>query len=242
MSLMLPTDLAWVLNLLGFNWPNVDEDQLRTAAADHRRLAAQVEQAKADGTSGAGVVTGANTGRSVQAFASKWGSVSASHLGRLQTVYELTADAQDLMAEVVAGAKGAVIAQLIALAAEITTAVAASVVTFGLSDAAGLAATALTKVTVQEILNELERQVVSLAEQLIACEAMNALSASVGNLLAQGAADYVGSGHGLSLGAAATAGTASATQTAHWLTSGQGAGQAASAAGAGTVTGLAGGE
>ena len=84
------------------------------------------------------------------------------------------------------GAKAAVIAQLIALAGEIAAAAAGSVMTFGLSDAAGLAATALTRITVREILDELERQLIVVAEQLLAGEALQALSASIGNLISQG--------------------------------------------------------
>jgi hypothetical protein len=37
-------------------------------------------------------------------------------------------------------------------------------------------------------------------------EAFQALSASVGNLVSQGVADYVGTGHGISVSAAAKAG------------------------------------
>jgi hypothetical protein len=45
MSIMLPGDLAWVLDMLGFNWPNVDEAQLRAAAPsgpDNARRSAPV--------------------------------------------------------------------------------------------------------------------------------------------------------------------------------------------------------
>ena len=93
------------------------------------------------------------------------------------------------MADVAEGAKAAVIAQLIALAGEIAAAAARSVMTFGLSDAVGLAATALTRITVREILDELERQLIVVAEQLLAGEALRALSASIGNLISQGVAD-----------------------------------------------------
>ena len=198
-SIMLTGDLAWVLDMLGFNWPNVDEDQPRAAASDHRRLAAQVGQAASGVANRIGAVTAKNTGRSVQAFASHWGQVSASHLGRLAQVYELTADTQAVMADAVEGAKAAVIAQLIALAGEIAAAAAGSVMTFGLSDATGLAATALTRITVREILDELERQLIVVAEQLLAGEALQALSASIGNLISQGVADYVGTGRGVQM-------------------------------------------
>ena len=72
------------------------------------------------------------------------------------------------MAGVIEGAKAAVIAQLIALAGEIAVAAAGSVLTFRLSDAAGLAATALTRITVREILDDLKRQLIVVAEQLLA--------------------------------------------------------------------------
>jgi collagen type III alpha len=240
MSIMLPGDLAWVLNLLGFAWPNVDEDQLRAAAADHRRMAERVEQVASRGGNGAGTVARANEGKAVQAFASRWGQVSESHLGRLAQVYGITADVQDVMADIVEGAKVAVIAQLAVLAGEIAAAAAASVVTFGLSDAAGLAATALTRITVREILDELERQLVSAAGQVLAGEAFQALSASVASLLAQGVADYVGTGHGFSVSQAAGAGAQAAEQGAAWLSSGRGASQIASGTGATTAAGLAG--
>ena len=70
MSIMLTGDLAWVLDMLGFNWPNVDEDQLRAGASDHRRLAAQVGEAASGVADGVGAIAEKNTGRSVQMFAS----------------------------------------------------------------------------------------------------------------------------------------------------------------------------
>ena len=240
-SIMLPGDLAWVLDMLGFNWPNVDEDQLRAAASDHRRLAAQVGQAASGGAAGAGAVTAKNTGSSVHAFASHWGEVSASHLDRLAQVYDLTAGTQDVMAGVVEGAKAAVIAQLIALAGEIAAAAAGSVLTFGLSDAAGLAATALTRITVREILDDLERQLIVVAGQLLAGEAVQALSASIGNLVSQGVADYVGTGHGVSIGQAAGAGVAASRQGVAGL-GGTGTSQVAAGLGVGTIAGLAHGD
>ena len=174
----------------------ISSGRRRLTIADWRLRSAKAASGVANGV---GAVTAKSTGRSVQAFASHWGQVSASHLGRLTQVYELTADAQDVMANVVEGAKAAVIAHLIALAGEIAAAAAGSVMTFGLSDAAGLAATALTRITVREILDELERQLIVVAEQLLAGEVLQALSASIGNLLSQGVADYVGTGHGVQM-------------------------------------------
>jgi hypothetical protein len=63
----------------------------------------------------------------------------------------------------------------------------------------------------------------------------------VANLISQGVADYVGTGHGLSVSQAAGAGAQAAGQGAAGLASGRGASQVASGIGATTAAGLAGG-
>jgi hypothetical protein len=191
MSVVLPSELAWVLNLLGFNWPNIDEDELRAAAAADRRLAAKVTTAHGHVNTAADTITSRNKGKSIDAFSTHADKVSV-HLDRLRQVYNLTADALDTIALVVEGAKIAVVAQLAALAAEIAAAAAASILTFGLSDAAGLAATALTRITVEQILDELERQVISLVEGLAAGEALSALTSSIAGLADKAVSSYVG--------------------------------------------------
>jgi uncharacterized protein YukE len=191
MSVVLPSELAWVLNLLGFNWPNINEDELRAATATDRGLAARVTTAHSHVNTATDIVTSRNKGKSIDAFSAHADKVSV-HLNRLRQVYDLTADALETIALVVEGAKIAVVAQLAALAVEIAAAAAASIVTFGLSDAAGLAATALTRITVEQILDELERQVISLVEALAAGEALSALTASIAGLADKAVSSYVG--------------------------------------------------
>jgi len=205
MSIMLPNDLAWVLNILGFYWPNIDEDKLRACAATDRKLAAQCDTAKAHTDAATTVVTSHNKGKAATAFGGHSEKVSA-HLSRLKTVYEVTANALDALADVVEAAKIAVIAQLTLLAGEIAAAAAATIFTFGISDALGLAATAATKITVQGILDELEKQAVKIAEMVLIGTAFNALMASVASLAEQSTKDYVGSGSGVSVTKALAAG------------------------------------
>jgi hypothetical protein len=212
MSIMLPSDLAWVLNLLGFNWPNIDEDKLRACAATDRKLAARCDTAQAHTDAATTIITTRNKGKAASAFGSRGKKVSV-HLDRLKTVYDVTADALDAIADVVEGAKIAVIAQLVFLAGEIAAAAAATIFTFGISDALGLAATAATKITVQGILDELEDQVVKFAEMVAVGAALNALLASVASLAEQATSDYVGTGHGVSLTAAANAGGSAASHS-----------------------------
>jgi hypothetical protein len=61
-SVELPGELAWVLNLLGFNWPNIDEDTLRAAAAADRALAARTATARGHADVAAEIITTRNSG------------------------------------------------------------------------------------------------------------------------------------------------------------------------------------
>jgi uncharacterized protein YukE len=202
---MLPSELAWVLNLCGFMWPNIDEDKLRACAVTDRNLAVQVDTASTHTDTAGTIITTRNKGATATAFGAHAQKVSV-HLGRLKQVYDTVASALDLIADVVEGAKIAVIAQLAALAAEIAAAAAATIFTFGLSDALGLAATAVTKITLQQILDEMERQIIKFAEMVVVGGALSALLESVANLAGQATGDYVGTGDGISVTAAANAG------------------------------------
>lgn len=212
MSVMLPGDLAWVLNLVGFNWPNIDEDKLRACAATDRNLAGRCDAAQTHAAAAVTIIATSNKGKAAEAFGAHGKKVSV-HLGRLRDVYNVTAGALDAIADVVEGAKIAVVAQLGFLAGEIATAAAASIFTFGLSDALGLAATAVTRITVQQVLDEMERQVIKFVEFVAVGAAMGALLASVASLGEQATSDFVGTGHGISATAAAKAAGATAAHS-----------------------------
>ena len=205
MSIMLPNDLAWVLNICGFMWPNIDEDKLRACAATDRKLAASVHTAQGHTNNAGAIITTRNKGQTASAFGAHAAKVSV-HLGNLKNAYEITADALDAIAAVVEGAKIAVIAQLGFLAGEIAAAAAATIFTLGWSDIADLDATALTKIALRQILDLMERNVGRLVKGLLFAPVFNALLASVANLAEQSTKDYVGTGHGVSVTAALSAG------------------------------------
>jgi hypothetical protein len=62
MSLTLPDDLTWVLNLLGFMWPQADEDKLRACAQAWRNFGAEVTRINQDARLVAAHVTADNSG------------------------------------------------------------------------------------------------------------------------------------------------------------------------------------
>jgi hypothetical protein len=207
MSIVLPGELSWVLNMLGFQWPNVDEDKFREMAGDFRDLAGSVDSAAARHESAAQLLTSSNAGEAIDAFAAHSGHTQLN-LGHLKNAAGIVADILDGLAIAVEVAKAAVIAQLVALAAEIAAAAAASVVTFGLSNAADLAATAATRITVRAILDELEQQVKNYLKQVVENTVFSALEGFIANAVQQGLGDYIGTSSGFSVSSAAKAGLA----------------------------------
>ncbi|MFE7545240.1 WXG100-like domain-containing protein, partial [Streptomyces platensis] len=76
MSLTLPGEVAWVLDLLGYNWPDADEDKLHECAQAWRNFAESVNQASSQGSSAANEVVSANSGEAIEGFSNEWGSFS----------------------------------------------------------------------------------------------------------------------------------------------------------------------
>lgn len=183
MGVVLPDEAAWVLDLIGVEWPNVDEDDYRDMADSLRTFAARTRDGK-DAT--ARVVQEfleGNEGPATGAFQAHWSKVSDTHLERLAEAADLGAMGLDGAAVAVAGAKVAAIVQLGILAAEIIAAQAAAPFTLGLSELGALGATQATRVIVRRLLKE--------AEQLLVEELMAVATGPVFSALGNMAADLV---------------------------------------------------
>src|SRR5437879_12757709 len=72
MSRMLPGELAWVLDLLGFNWPQADEDRLMEAAQHWKDFASELGHIRQDAERVAAQVGAENRGAAVEAFGQDW--------------------------------------------------------------------------------------------------------------------------------------------------------------------------
>jgi hypothetical protein len=196
MGVTLPSELAWVLGLLGVDWPNADEDRFRAAASAYRQSAAEIDHARTRGDLATQGLMAGNSGAHVDALAANWGRVSGEHLGRLVELLHLTADGLDGLALVVEGAKAAVVVQLGVLAGELAAAAASSIVTFGLSDAAALAATQLTRVAVSDILREAEEQLLRQAMAIVGSEVASIVAGLAKEAIQEEVSDYLGTGDG----------------------------------------------
>ena len=163
MSLTLPGELVWVLDLLGYNWPEADEEKLHEVAQTWRDFATTISELEYRAVTASNEVVAANAGEAIDAFTTTWnefGGGSGGHLQDAQTAALAIAFAFDAAAVAVLAGKIAVIAQLVILACEIIAAQAAAPFTLGLSEVGALGATQATRVIVRRILDEMKQAVV----------------------------------------------------------------------------------
>ncbi|RXS84525.1 hypothetical protein EST92_10950 [Streptomyces sp. TM32] len=221
-TIMLPVEVDWVLDLLGFQWPNIDEDKMRDAAEAWSSFAASVRAAQQQGESATQVVRGANSGEAIEAFENKWKKFSGGgFLDESAEAAEALAIVLQIVATIIMVMKLAVIAQLIALAFEFAAAQAAAPVTLGASEAGAAAATATTRVMVRQIISKAKDQIIQAIKDAIAQKVkrsgreiaidlakelgIDAGKKLAGNLATQGIKGHFGAQKGFSFGAAGEA-------------------------------------
>jgi hypothetical protein len=136
-AINLPHWLAEIMGVLGFNWPEIDEDQLREAGKHLRSYADECEKSH-DRTHS--VVTGdlqqAYAAQSYTALVQVWSEQSSGHMKSLIEACRILADGLDVAAVGVEAMKGEVIVQLGIAAAEFVADQAAAAATFGIAEAA----------------------------------------------------------------------------------------------------------
>ncbi|MFI2185997.1 hypothetical protein [Streptomyces sioyaensis] len=219
---MLPKEVDWVLDLLGFQWPDVDEDKMREAAGAWSDFAAAVRRYQQQGDTAANTVRGANSGEAVEAFGNAWKKVGDGCLDDAAEAAEVLAVVLQVVATIVMVMKVAVIVQLIALAVEFAMAQAAAPVTLGASEAGAAAATATTRVMVRQIFNEAKTKIIQAVKEALEKkvvkglkEMMQDLAKDLGkdavkgvgqNLASQGIQNYFGAQDGIDFGKAGRAG------------------------------------
>ncbi|MFJ9901898.1 hypothetical protein ACIRVK_03145 [Streptomyces sp. NPDC101152] len=163
MAINLPHWLAEVINVLGFDWPEIDEDQLREAARHLRKYAHDAESSHDRSHK---IVTGdlqeVYAAQSYTALAQAWAGQSSKHMKELIEACRMLATALDDAAIGVEAMKDKCIVQLGIAAGELGLDVAASAVTLGLSDLAAAAEVEVQQRLMNGIMQNFEREVVSL--------------------------------------------------------------------------------
>jgi uncharacterized protein YukE len=159
-SINLPHWFAEVVDLLGFMWPEIDEDQLVEAGRHLREYA--------DHSSGAVAAHGRQIadlgqhydGQSYAALAAAWSNQSHANMQSLIQGCHLMAGGMDLAADGVVAMKGKVLVQLEIAAAEVVAVQAAAVATVGAAETAMPALIAVQNRILNGILNEFAAEIV----------------------------------------------------------------------------------
>jgi hypothetical protein len=135
MGLQLPSEVAWLLNELGYTWPEADEEKLFQLGQNWIGFAGKLP-AIADDSHTAAQQTWTNSkGQGVNAFQTSWTDRDAPHatLGDAITGAQVVGACFFVCAGIVLALKINVIIQLIQLAIEIAEAISTAPPTFGAS-------------------------------------------------------------------------------------------------------------
>ena len=137
MAINLPHELAWVLQMLDFDWPEVDEDELQRGASMLRQYGEDLSAciAAMDAIVAEKIVPAYET-TAGGAIGSAWDDQRSENLGQFVGLIDPAAQGMDIAADAVIALKLKVIAELVITAAQIATAIAAAAFTFGASLAA----------------------------------------------------------------------------------------------------------
>lgn len=130
MGMMLPNELVWVMEKLGFEWPDIDEDEVRKGAVLVRNLGTDLEDAiQAVDRKMNGDIQAAMRGQTGPATLGAWNANRSSNLQKLVDIMPPAATAMDVGAEAILALKIKVIADvtttMIALVAMLTNPISA---------------------------------------------------------------------------------------------------------------------
>lgn len=160
MGLVLPSIIDEALDLIGVNWPNIDEDDYFEMATSMRDFAEQFEGRGGDADKAVTRILNSSEGWAVESMQKHWTYVKTGHLDKIPEVARLFATACDGVGEIIRGLKVKAGVELGVLAGTIVAELAAAPLTLGLSAAAAAGEIALMRTVVKRIVDEAVDQIV----------------------------------------------------------------------------------
>ncbi|GAA2339563.1 DNA/RNA non-specific endonuclease [Streptomyces kunmingensis] len=154
MGYTIPGWLDDVLDFIGINFPNVDEDDYREMATAMREFAEQFEGHGGDAHLAVTRILSSSEGWAVDSFEKHWDQVKTSHLEKLPELARLFADACDVLADIIFGMKTKAEIELGVMAASVGISAGLAVVTGGLSALIGAAEVTAMRQVVKRIIDE----------------------------------------------------------------------------------------
>jgi hypothetical protein len=168
MGKQLPDELVEVLDLVGVDWPQIDEDEVKASAKDYRNLAEGIRDAVVEGNRACShIVAGKSKGETVKAIDRRWGKLTTRDLATFAKGCDDLADALDECAGLILTCKIAIIAKLTATAATATAGVIGMFFTAGLSGLLSAAAIGAARLVIQEAIDYAIGQITSIVTEKI---------------------------------------------------------------------------
>jgi hypothetical protein len=124
------------LNVIGIEWPYINEDTINQFASLVREFGQAVEQTHQDAANAVAQVAQAHQGASTRQMQSGWAELSQRHVTEILDGCTIVADALEAWAVYIVIQKGEAVLQLVEMAVEFFADQAASVATLGLAEAA----------------------------------------------------------------------------------------------------------
>ncbi|MFF0788932.1 DUF6531 domain-containing protein [Streptomyces spiralis] len=154
MGYTIPGWLDEILDFIGINFPNVDEDDYREMAGAMRVFADQFDEHGAEAHRAFSRILSSSEGWAVDAMEKHWAKVKAGHLEKLPELARLFADACDALAEIIFWMKTKAEAELAVMAGSVGLSLGLAWVTGGLSAVLGAAEIAAMRQVVKRIIDE----------------------------------------------------------------------------------------
>jgi hypothetical protein len=155
MGLQLPGELVSLLSMLGYTWPQADEEKLFEMGRAWMNFAGSFPEPLADAGAQAQRVWSANQGEAIEAFRTAWSDqdAPASSLRDGVTACNIIGAGLMVCGGIVLALKINVIVQLTMLAVAIAQAIATAAVTFGASLAEIPIFKEITRIIIDQLIN-----------------------------------------------------------------------------------------
>ncbi|MEU1087685.1 DUF6531 domain-containing protein [Streptomyces sp. NPDC005576] len=154
MGYTIPGWLDEILDFIGINFPNVDEDDYREMAVAMREFADQFEGHGGEAHAAFSRILSSSEGWAVDAMERHWSHVKAGHLEKLPELARLFADACDVLAEIIFWMKTKAEAELAVMAGSVGISIGLAWVTGGLSALIGAAEITAMRQVVKRIIDQ----------------------------------------------------------------------------------------
>jgi len=156
----LPMPLVNFLNVIGVEWPYLNEDTLMQFASVVREFGQAVGETHQDATATVTQLASAYKSAAYDQLHNRWAEMSSAHVSELVTACTVVADAFELAAAYVVEQKVMAIGELVGMAATFFADQAAAVATLGLAEAAVPVIIEAAKKVGESLIQELEQYLI----------------------------------------------------------------------------------